>query len=269
MRLALALAVASACWPHAGAHDFWIEPSSFTPEPGSLLQIRLRVGEHLKGEPVPRNPSRIERFFVVGPGGEAPVEGFEGEEPAGVVRVSGPGIILIGYRSRPSYLELEPVAFEKYLIDEGLQRVIAARLQRNESEKGGRERYSRYAKSLVAAGGGVSAGHDRRLGFPLELIPEANPFLLREGGELPLRLVYRDQPLAGALVVALGAREPDKRVAARTDAGGRVVLKLLHPGAWLVKSVHMIEATDGGADWESLWASLTFEVPGAEPVASP
>jgi len=31
---------------------------------------------------------------------------------------------------------------------------------------------------------------------------------------------------------------------------------------WLVKAVHMIPLPkDGDADWESFWASLTFELP--------
>ena len=33
-------------------------------------------------------------------------------------------------------------------------------------------------------------------------------------------------------------------------------------GVWLVKAVHMAPApAESGAEWESLWASLTFEVP--------
>jgi len=34
------------------------------------------------------------------------------------------------------------------------------------------------------------------------------------------------------------------------------------PGLWLIKAVHMVPAPEGsGAEWESLWASLTFELP--------
>ena len=42
----------------------------------------------------------------------------------------------------------------------------------------------------------------------------------------------------------------------------RVSFAFAKPGAWLVKSVHMVPApAKSGADWESLWASLTFELP--------
>jgi hypothetical protein len=77
-----------------------------------------------------------------------------------------------------------------------------------------------------------------------------------------VRLLFRDQPLEGALVVALPKDAPEKKVEARTDSSGRVVLELGAGRTWLVKTVHMVEAPAGsGADWESLWASLTFEIP--------
>jgi hypothetical protein len=39
-------------------------------------------------------------------------------------------------------------------------------------------------------------------------------------------------------------------------------MPLSKSGAWLVKAVHMVPArADAGADWESVWASLTFELP--------
>ena len=48
----------------------------------------------------------------------------------------------------------------------------------------------------------------------------------------------------------------------RTDAQGRVQLSV-EPGQWLVKAVYMKGAdAASGADWESVWTALTFEVPG-------
>jgi len=45
-----------------------------------------------------------------------------------------------------------------------------------------------------------------------------------------------------------------------TDAAGRVSFTLPQRGVWLIKSVQMIPApAASGAEWESLWASVTFE----------
>ena len=102
------------------------------------------------------------------------------------------------------------------------------------------------------------------LGFPLELVAERNPYALRAGEEIPVRLTYENQPLAGALVVAINRADPAERLAARSDTEGRVRLRLRPGGMWLVKAVHMVAAPAGAdADWASYWASLTFEARGA------
>jgi uncharacterized GH25 family protein len=266
MRFLTALGLASSIGllaaPALQAHDFWMEPANFTPAPGERVAVRLRVGEGFRGDPVPRDPQRIERFAAVGASGEVPVPGVPNGEPAGFLALNAPGLYLLVYDSNHASVELEAKKFEEYLKEEGLESIVAERARRGESAKASREIYSRCAKSLLAAGGAGKSGHDRVLGFTLELVPEKNPFAFRTGGSFPLRLEYRGKPLAGALVVALNRDAPEKRLSARTDANGHVSFALAKPGAWLVKSVHMVRApAKSGADWESLWASLTFEVP--------
>jgi uncharacterized GH25 family protein len=242
------------------AHDFWVEPSAYRVEVGSLLSLGLRVGEGYRGDPVSRNPARIRRFVLAGPAGEETIRGAEGALPAGSVRINTAGLFVIGYHSRPSPITLEAEKFEAYLAEEGLERIVALRAERRESAHPGREIYSRCAKALVASGRIAASGHDRRLGLPLELVPETNPY--ESGRGLRITVLFQDRPLEGALVVALSREEPGNRLTARSDRDGRVVLDLEADRTWLVKTVHMVPApADSGADWESLWASLTFETP--------
>jgi uncharacterized GH25 family protein len=262
-RVAL-LAAALAMAGPAFAHDFWIEPSTFRPAVGSTLGVRLVVGQGFRGDALPRNPAMIARFVLVTDAGETPIGGRAADEPAGAVRIDRPGLALIGYRSLESQVSLEAAKFEAYLKEEGLESVIAARAKSADSQKPSRELFSRSAKSLVEAGDSGAAGFDRVLGLTLELVPEKNPYALKAGDALPVRLLYEGKPLSGALVVALAFDDPDAKVAERTDAGGRVVLRLSREGAWLVKAVHMVPvAGNPNADWRSIWASLTFALPGA------
>jgi uncharacterized GH25 family protein len=246
------------------AHDFWIEPTSFHPEVGSVVGLSLRVGQGFRGDPVPLNPGKVVKFVTVSPAGaETRVDGIPGRDPAGRVRVTQPGYGVIGYRSTPSFLELPAEKFEAYLKEEGLESIVETRARRGDSKKPSKEIYSRCAKSLLDAGGAGTAGFDRALGFRLELVPEKSPKRIGNGGgSLPVRLLYEEKPLAGALVVAINRDDPGKPISARTDRSGGVLLPLPRGGVWLVKAVHMIPApAESGADWESLWASLTFEAP--------
>ena len=65
----------------------------------------------------------------------------------------------------------------------------------------------------------------------------------------------------GALVVAFNQRHPYMKQRVRADQNGRATFTVGEPGPWLVKAVHMVPAPAGsGADWDSVWAALTFEI---------
>ena len=81
------------------AHDFWIEPSSFHPAVGSELAVFLRVGQDFRGDPVPRNPRLIEKFVLLAAGGQEPIGGLPGSDPAGLLKVRQAGLQWIAYRS--------------------------------------------------------------------------------------------------------------------------------------------------------------------------
>jgi len=183
----------------ASGHDFWIEPSKFRPAVGEEVRISLRVGEHFKGEPVARNPEKIEQFVVAGPDGTKPVAGKDGADPAGLINPAVPGVYAVGYRSKRSSIELEAAKFEEYLKEEGLDKIAEIRAQRGESDKAGREVYSRSCKSLLMVGG-EDAGFDRRLGMTLELVPQRSPFSLRQSADLPIILLHEGKPVEGVEV---------------------------------------------------------------------
>jgi hypothetical protein len=228
---------------------------------GSQLTIALRVGQDFRGDPVPRNSRLVSRFALVSASGERPIRGFDGVDPAGLVTVTEPGLLWIAYRSGRTPLTLEADKFEKYLAEEGLEKVIEIRHRSGESAKPGREVFSRSVKSLVIAGGESEKGFDRVLGLTLELVLEKDPRTIPSGG-LPLTLLYEGKPLDGALVTAMEREEPQQKVKARTDRRGRAVLWLPKKGVWLIKAVQMVPApAQTDADWESIWASVTFETP--------
>src|SRR5438876_11170978 len=243
------------------AHDMWIVPTTFSPEPGQVVGVRLRVGQDLLGDPLPRDPMLVNQFVVEDAAGRKPVVGRDGDDPAGFLRVAMPGLLVIGYRSNPSAVELAADKFNQYVKEEGLDAVAALRARRNETGAPAHELFSRCAKSLVLSGSPSEAQGDRRLGFPLELVAERNPYAIRAGEDLPVRLTYENRPLAGALVVAINSMDPAERLSARSDRDGRVNFRLRPGGMWLVKAVHMVPAPAGSdADWASFWASLTFRI---------
>jgi uncharacterized GH25 family protein len=263
-RLPLTIALLTASGVSLAAHDMWIEPTAFVADASKVLGIKLRVGQDLVGDPLPRDPALIDQFVVVDAAGRRPVVGRDGADPAGLLRVSGSGLSIVGYFSRPSPVSLTAEKFNQYLVEEGLDAVAAERTRRHATAAPARELFTRCAKSLVASGQVSAEDRDRALGFALELVADRNPYAMGANDELPVQLLYHGQPLAGALVVAMNRANPSAKLSARTDATGHVRLRLPQTGMWLIKAVHMIPAPAGAdAEWASFWASLTFELKGS------
>jgi hypothetical protein len=243
----------------AMAHDFWIEPSTFAPQPGAIVAAHLWVGQNFTGDPVPRQSSDIEQFFVRQDGADAAIGGANYIDPAGLFRKGGETTAVIGYSSRGSDIELPADKFEDYLRQYGLATIVTERARRGEAARPGRERFFRYAKALLT-GAAPSAAVTQALGFAYEIVPGDDP--TANTGPLRGRILYDGKPLAGALVEALWRDDPSIRLSMRSDAQGAFVFALPRPGVWLIKSVHMVRAGFfASADWDSLWASLTFEAP--------
>lgn len=245
----------------ARAHDFWIEPSTFKPTPGVIVAVHLWVGQTFVGDPVPRQSGAIEQFFVRQNGADADIGGANHIDPAGLFRAGDDTTAAIVYRSNGSDIELLADKFEDYLRQYGLDAIVAERARRGESNKPGRERFFRYAKALLT-GARSDATATRPLGFAYEIVPRDDPTLPLAG---PLRgiILYDGKPLAAALVEALWRDDPSIRLAMRSDARGAFAFALPRSGVWLIKSVHMVRAGFFAShDWDSHWASLSFEVPG-------
>ncbi|MFW2405458.1 MAG: DUF4198 domain-containing protein [Gammaproteobacteria bacterium] len=250
------------------AHDFWIEPTNFRPAVGDEVGLVLRVGQDLSGDRLPYINDWFSDYRVVAPDGARPVTGLMGDDPAGHFAALESGVHVIGYRSTRDFVEMKPEKFRSYLRDEGLESVITLRAERGDNERPAREYYSRCAKSLIDVGGtGQPGAWNADIGYTLELTPEANPYSLAPGEELPIRLRYLGEPIGGILVQAFVADGAEAKIALRTDDEGRVTLRPNRAGLWLIKAVHIIETPDDvrGAEWESYWASLTFRLPAREP----
>src|ERR1041385_519246 len=111
------------------AQDMWIEPMTFSPQSGEIVGVKLRVGQDLLGDPLPRNTTLIRQFVVEDSEGRKPLVGRDGGDPAGFLRVPAPGLLVIGYNSNPSSVELEAQKFNQYVKDEGLDSIAALRVR--------------------------------------------------------------------------------------------------------------------------------------------
>ncbi len=240
--------------PPLAAHDVWIEPSTFhgAAEP---VTLSLRIGEPFAGGPTSSVAARAP-FEARSADRSLRVVPLPGDGSTALLEPPAGGPVAIGYRSTPREVEMTAARFTRYLRAEGLEPPVDLRRR---GAPAVRERYSRSLKTVLACGGGGDG--PPLLGLPLELT--ARPTSAgRVKGEWEIRLWFRGEPLSGVRVSAMPLADRSAARHGTTDADGRWLLAIDHAGGWLVKALHLREATTPTADWRSWWASLTFGVAG-------
>ncbi len=254
--------------PAAGlAHVLYLMPERFVAEPGAVLQIRFENGDDFPEGVAPVRVERLRSLRLISAAGEVPLANVVAgsRRTTAEVRLPGAGTAIVTAQTLPNFIELPPEQFRAYLEHEHLTGPLAWRERAGEAAKPGRELYSKYVKALIH-GGRPDQTYRRTVGFIVEFVPEADPFALRPGDQLPVQLLFRGRPAADAAVQVAWLENGKGRQAfvGRTDAEGRLRVPIRASGPHRLHAIVMERSRQPEkADWESFWASLTFEVPGA------
>jgi len=249
----------------ARAHEFWIEPLTFTPPSGKAIAAHNRLGQMLKGDVGPYLESLFHEFTLTDQDGTRKVLGRIGDRPALNMEPRRDGLHIAAYESTPSVLRYrDPEKFADFVKAEGFAWAVDAHKQRGLPKKDFKEAYTRFAKSLIAVGNG--AGKDQALGLRIELIALTNPYLKK--GPLQVQVLFEKAPLADVQISIFRRDTEDNvtRETLRTDREGRAIIPDKDATITLLSAVHMVEpnedlATRKEVVWHSLWASLTYGAP--------
>lgn len=242
------------------AHAFWLAPFPAAIETGGRVALDVRIGPQWPGASAPRQREWIRRFQVYDNLGTREVSGREGGLPAGHFKARASGAALVVMQTYASTIVLPGVEFEAYLREEGLDDARRFREDLGISGAQAREDFTRVAKTVVTVGES-SRGFDRALGLPFEIVLLTDPLTTAPGQRVKVKLLLEGQPASGVRVKALSKDQPTRVVESRAAVDGQATLTLPQAGQWTFYAVHIQPARRGSSDWESTWASLTFEMP--------
>ena len=242
----------------AGAHEFWISPTDYTPAAGEATSADIRVGEGFSGVAFAYIPRSITRFDVVAGAETVPVDGTIGDRPAMGETVLPDGLAVIVHETGDSRLRYdEAERFARFASHKGFPEVAEG------AEMPVVELYRRYAKSLV--GVGAAEGADAPVGLRAELTALTNPYTDDLSGGFAVRLTEEGEPVPDYQVevfaLAPGAEEAAVETYT-TDADGIATFPVAPDTEYMVDSVLMRPLEREDADWMSHWANLTFRTPG-------
>ena len=251
------------------AHDLFLVLRTFFVPPETAVEIHALNGTFSKSEAAVAR-ARMRDVSVVTTAGTTHPDTTawrdRGDTSILSIRTGAAGTYVVGVSTLPKVLRLEAKQFNDYLATEGVPEVLVARRRDGEMDRPARERYHKHVKALLQVGTVRTDAFGAVLGYQAEIVPLGNPYTLSSGARTTLRVRAL---VAGApeahLVLQYGGRDAKgnriepKEV--RTDAAGVAAIPLTRPGRWYVKFIHMTRLSgDAEADYESRWATLTFEM---------
>jgi Domain of unknown function (DUF4198) len=248
----------------AQAHDFWLEPVRMSLDKPGVVSLEAKIGHGDGSERWAGGPVRVVRYTVDGPGGR--IDRTQAFKQAGaatdMLRLDAPGAHMIALETSPVISVLQPAKFESYLKEEGLTPILALRKARGLQSQPGRESYSRRAKALLQVGpvdDAAVALATKANGAMLEIVPMQHPMRVADGASLPITILYRGRPLAGAQV-ALHRVGGSSATLARVVTGrdGTAAVALPGRGSYRLNTVWSVPQKSAKADYATIFASLTF-----------
>lgn len=246
------------------SHEFWIEPTDYTVDPGAPITANFRNGEKLKGVPLPYFDRRSIHLDMAHNTQTTALSPRNGDLPA--IAITAPetdGLLILTHQTAPSSLKYKTwEKFARFAEHKDFADIKARHTARNLPEQDFFETYSRFAKSLIAVGNGT--GTDRRTGLETEFVALTNPYDQTFDHNFRARLFDGDAPRPDAQVEMFD-RASDGTVTItlhKTDADGYVTLPVTPGHSYLLDAVILRPAPqDDRSVWETLWAALTFAVP--------
>ena len=247
------------------AHDLFLKLDSYFVPPNTAVRVAVLNGSFSSSEAAV-TPDRLRDLSMVGPLQRRSIP-HDSWKPAGdttwlTVQTGTAGTYVMGASLSPRQIALAAADFNNYLKEDGIPDVLDARTRNGELGRAVRERYQKHVKAILQVGDLRTNSFEFVLGYPAEIVPLTNPYWVTVGDTLAVRCLVDGKPVAQQLVIAGGERDttPIPEIRVRTEASGVARFVIGTAGTWYVKFIHMVPVQGDSVNYESKWATLTFQV---------
>ncbi|WP_340960125.1 DUF4198 domain-containing protein [Polaribacter reichenbachii] len=205
-------------------------------------------------------------------------------------KTGNPGTYVAGVSTKARNIALTADKFNAYLNSDGVFDMLDYRTKNNLLEQDAVENYQKHVKAIYQVGDVKTDDWKTVLGYPIEFVPQANPYQKYSGDSIDILLLLDGKPIANQLVFADNIKsanahshhnENDEHThdgemhshddtedhthtngqQLHTNSKGIVTVNLKEEGIYFMRTISMINVTDSDElTHQSKWATLTFEV---------
>ncbi|MBU3012657.1 DUF4198 domain-containing protein [Polaribacter vadi] len=203
------------------------------------------------------------------------------------------GTYVAAVSTKARNIELTADKFNAYLKSDGVYDMLDYRTKNNLLNQNAVENYQKHVKAIYQVGKVKTDDWKTVLGYPIEFVPQANPYKKYSGDSIDVLLLLDGKPVANQLVFADNIKsanahshdnENDKHThdgemhshdnpenneehthtngqQLRTNDKGIVTVNLQEEGIYYMRTISMVNVTDSDElTHKSKWATLTFEI---------
>jgi hypothetical protein len=185
----------------ARAHDMFLVLDDHAVAAQARVTVSLYNGTFDKSENVISRDRMLDVSVVDGRGERTHPASDRWRETGDVTLLdldtAAPGTYVVGVSTAARTIALTAEEFAEYLRHDGVLDVLAARERDGRAGEAARERYSKHVKTLLTVGGAGSGSWATRLGYPIEIVPLADPAAVAPGGSLELLVLHDGAPAGG------------------------------------------------------------------------
>lgn len=247
----------------SAVHELWLQPATFFLSPGEKLVVGFHEGENFMGEPWDLQKNHIEKLELQQLAKTTNLRDSvkTGEKDNLSYTIEHEGTYILSMQSNNAFVEMQGDEFNAYLKENGLDEVLDHRQKTNTLSSPTKEFYARYAKFVFQTGQKKDDTYKKLAGFPIEIVPDRNPYSLKVGDPIRFKILFDGKPVFGVRVKVWNRF--DNRTTLQniyTEKDGTLEARISNPGPWMVSVVRMVPSKQAGANWQSYWGSLVFGV---------
>ncbi len=236
-------------------HNLWLVAKDQSEE----IKIEVLTSDKFPESDTAVKPERIADFRLFTENDSIEITNYKTEKNSLVASLKkDEKINLVALELHPHPIILEAEKFAGYIASENAEDFVAPQFVKGEPTEPQRESYAKFAKVLVD-----NNSFDKIVAQKFEIVLQSNPSQVKTGGKLNVKVLFDGKPIEG-LRVSVGAENLNggKYFAhSRTNENGLAELEISGSGLWFART-HFIRPHSDTAnfDWESFWASVTFQV---------
>ena len=188
------------------SHDLYIKMESYFLQPNQEAILSLYNGTFEKSENI-IDPDRMLDASIVSQGKRTPINPEQWIDQDSTItqltfNTGEAGTYVVGVSTKARNIELSAEKFNSYLEHDGVLDMLEQRKSDGLLDVDAVESYEKHVKAIYQVGETKTDDWSAVLGYPIEFVPQANPYERYSDDNLEVQLLLDGKPLSNQLVYA-------------------------------------------------------------------